>query len=83
MLIQAAVVPCSSRVLLTYEFCSKRKWGKDALNCLFNRARDKEIEYHDKFYAEIKLFQPGSWLSRPVKVVLDNLMQIEKTIFRS
>lgn len=50
----------------------------DALNYLFNRARDKEIEYHDKFYAETKLFQPGSWLSRPVKVVLDNLMQIEK-----
>lgn len=48
------------------------------MNYLFNRARDKEIEYHDKFYAETKLFQPGSWLSRPVKVVLDNLTQIEK-----
>jgi SAM-dependent methyltransferase len=41
----------------------------------FNRARRKEIEYHDKFYAETELFQPGSWLSRPVKVVLENLPQ--------
>ncbi|BFT72511.1 class I SAM-dependent methyltransferase [Paenibacillus sp. P36] len=48
------------------------------MNELFNRARHKEIEYHDKFYAETELFQPGSWLSRPVKVVLDNLTQIEK-----
>lgn len=48
------------------------------MNYLFNLARHKEIEYHDKFYAETELFQPGSWLSRPVKVVFDNLTQIEK-----
>jgi methylase of polypeptide subunit release factors len=41
----------------------------------FNRARRKEIEYHEKFYAETELFQPGSWLSRPVKVVLESLPQ--------
>ncbi|GGD62045.1 class I SAM-dependent methyltransferase [Paenibacillus nasutitermitis] len=45
---------------------------------VFNRARSKEIKYHDKFYAETTLFQSGSWLSRPVKVVLENLTHIEK-----
>jgi ubiquinone/menaquinone biosynthesis C-methylase UbiE len=44
----------------------------------FENARRKEIEYHDKFYAETKLFQPGSWLSRPVKVVLDHLPYVER-----
>ncbi|MBA2937308.1 class I SAM-dependent methyltransferase [Paenibacillus sp. CGMCC 1.16610] len=48
------------------------------MNDLFNRARHKEMEYHDKFYAETELFLPGSWLSRPVKVVLDILTQIQK-----
>jgi SAM-dependent methyltransferase len=45
---------------------------------VFNQARRKEIEYHEKFYAETKLFQQGSWLSRPVQVVLDNLSRLEK-----
>jgi 2-polyprenyl-3-methyl-5-hydroxy-6-metoxy-1,4-benzoquinol methylase len=45
---------------------------------VFNQARRKEIEYHEKFYAETKLFQQGSWLSRPVQVVLANLSRLEK-----
>lgn len=39
----------------------------------FNKARQKEIAYHEKFYSETELFQPGSWMSRPVKIVMETL----------
>lgn len=39
----------------------------------FNRAREKEILYHEKFYEEAALFEPGSWLARPVQTVMDHL----------
>ncbi|MFE0559864.1 class I SAM-dependent methyltransferase [Paenibacillus sp. NPDC058910] len=40
---------------------------------IFNRAREKEISYHETLYEEAVLFQPGSWLAKPVQTVLDHL----------
>ncbi|WP_339218461.1 class I SAM-dependent methyltransferase [Paenibacillus sp. FSL W7-1332] len=40
---------------------------------IFNRARQKEILYHETLYEETVLFQPGSWLAKPVQTVLDHL----------
>lgn len=39
----------------------------------FVQARSKEILYHEQFYAETELFEAGSWLARPVKIVMDTL----------
>lgn len=39
----------------------------------FLLARSKEIDYHNQFYKETELFQPGSWPSRPVKALMDTL----------
>lgn len=33
--------------------------------------RQKEKEYHDDCYSNIKLFQPGTWLHRPVKTIIE------------
>ncbi|MDO3411236.1 class I SAM-dependent methyltransferase [Saccharibacillus sp. CPCC 101409] len=35
-----------------------------------------EADYHEKFYEETPLFQPGSWLSRPVQIVMDLLERL-------
>lgn len=35
------------------------------------RIRAEEKAYHDRFYAEHRLFEPGSWMSRPVKTVVE------------
>lgn len=40
------------------------------------RIRDEEKAYHDKCYAEHVLFQPGSWLHKPVKTVMDLLPEL-------
>lgn len=40
---------------------------------IFDRAREKEMLYHEKFYEEAVLFEPGSWLARPVQTVMDHL----------
>ena len=40
---------------------------------IFNCARQKEILYHETLYEETVLFQPGSWLAKPVQTVLDHL----------
>lgn len=37
------------------------------------RIRNEEKEYHDLCYSNFKLFEPGSWLNKPVKMVM-NLM---------
>lgn len=39
----------------------------------FEQARQAEMEYHQAFYEETALYQPGTWLARPVKVVMDLL----------
>lgn len=38
----------------------------------FNQARQEEISYHEKFYQENELFQPGTWLSKPVKIAMES-----------
>lgn len=42
----------------------------------FEAARLEEIEYHEKFYQEVELFQPGTWLARPVRVVMESLAML-------
>ncbi|TVX94375.1 class I SAM-dependent methyltransferase [Paenibacillus agilis] len=42
----------------------------------FKQARTAEIEYHEQFYKQAELFVPGSWLSKPVQVVLDCLEKL-------
>ncbi|MFC5406639.1 class I SAM-dependent methyltransferase [Cohnella soli] len=39
----------------------------------FIQARSEEIKYHESFYTENDLFEPGTWLAKPVKVVLEML----------
>lgn len=41
-----------------------------------NRIREKEKAYHDQCYAVNVLFQPGSWLYKPVKTVMDLLPEL-------
>lgn len=43
----------------------------------FTRAREAESNYHEKFYDETSLFQPGTWLSKPVQIVMDLLEQMD------
>ncbi|MCR8845873.1 class I SAM-dependent methyltransferase [Paenibacillus sp. SC116] len=42
----------------------------------FKQARTAEIEYHEQFYKQTELFVPGTWLSKPVQVVLDCLEKL-------
>ena len=39
----------------------------------FTKARAVEIDYHERFYQETALFESGTWLSKPVKVILESL----------
>lgn len=43
----------------------------------FVQVRSKEILYHEQFYAETELFEAGSWLARPVKIVMDTLKLLD------
>jgi len=47
------------------------------MNNPFTQARAAEINYHEKFYKETSLFQPGTWLSKPVQVVMDLLQRLD------
>ncbi|TCZ79268.1 class I SAM-dependent methyltransferase [Paenibacillus albiflavus] len=38
---------------------------------VFELARRQEISYHEKLYTEHKLFESGTWLAKPVKVVVE------------
>ncbi|MDO3413409.1 class I SAM-dependent methyltransferase [Saccharibacillus sp. CPCC 101409] len=42
----------------------------------FTQAREAEMNYHENFYNETSLFQAGTWLSKPVQVVMDLLEQL-------
>ncbi|MFB9277658.1 class I SAM-dependent methyltransferase [Cohnella cellulosilytica] len=48
----------------------------------FNRARAEEIKYHESFYLESTLFEPGTWLARPVKIVLEMLDRLNSPNLR-
>ena len=39
---------------------------------LLIHSRKSEKEYHDKLYSEAALFEPGTWLEKPVKLVIDS-----------
>ena len=39
---------------------------------LLIRSRKSEKEYHDKLYSRAVLFEPGTWLGKPVKLVIDS-----------
>ncbi|AIQ13732.1 class I SAM-dependent methyltransferase [Paenibacillus durus] len=41
------------------------------------QARKKEMSYHEQFYRDTALFEPGTWLSKPVEVVLDMLSRLD------
>ncbi|UHA72747.1 class I SAM-dependent methyltransferase [Paenibacillus sp. 481] len=43
----------------------------------FLQARAEEMKYHEDFYKESKLFEAGSWLAKPVKVVMDMLEELD------
>lgn len=42
----------------------------------FSAIRTKETDYHTRFYEETPLFQPGTWLARPVHAVLELLERL-------
>ncbi|WP_308636400.1 class I SAM-dependent methyltransferase [Paenibacillus silvisoli] len=43
----------------------------------FQEARAQEIDYHEKLYRETPLFEPGTWLAKPVSAVMELLRQFE------
>lgn len=43
----------------------------------FLQARAEEIKYHERFYRETTLFAPGSWLSKPVKIIMEYLNELD------
>ncbi len=43
--------------------------------------RSEEKKYHDSCYESNKLFEPGSWLHKPVKTVLDCLEELNDRSF--
>jgi len=44
---------------------------------VFELARKQEISYHEKLYTEHELFEAGTWLAKPVKVVIDSFDLLE------
>ncbi|MNI28243.1 tellurite resistance protein TehB [compost metagenome] len=42
-----------------------------------SRIRDEERKYHETCYDQHKLYEAGSWLSKPVKTVVDTLARFE------
>lgn len=46
---------------------------KFMMNSRIQKIRDEEKKYHEACYENNKLFEAGSWLSRPVKTVIDSL----------
>ncbi len=44
----------------------------------FNEARESENQYHQQFYKENKLFEDGSWMSRPTPLVMELLERLQQ-----
>ncbi|ANS74200.1 hypothetical protein AWM70_06065 [Paenibacillus yonginensis] len=40
--------------------------------------RQKEKEYHDEAYKQFELFQPGSWLHKPVQTIMELLVHFKE-----
>lgn len=43
----------------------------------FDAIRSAEIEYHDAFYKSTKLYEPGSWIGKPVANVMEAFEMID------
>lgn len=43
----------------------------------FDAIRSAEIEYHDVFYKSTKLYEPGSWIGKPVANVMEAFEMID------
>ncbi|WP_127499327.1 class I SAM-dependent methyltransferase [Paenibacillus glycanilyticus] len=48
----------------------------------FLQARTEEMKYHEKFYAEHELFAPGTWISKPVKAIMDTFVLLDPNQMR-
>ncbi|WPP39944.1 class I SAM-dependent methyltransferase [Paenibacillus hunanensis] len=46
------------------------------MSASFNTARESENQYHEQFYKENKLFEDGSWMSRPTPLVMELLERL-------
>lgn len=44
----------------------------------FDTARESESDYHEKFYEENKLFEPGTWMAGPTPIVMQLLERLQK-----
>lgn len=45
----------------------------------FDAIRSAEIEYHDAFYKSTKLYEPGSWIGKPVANVMEAFELIDSS----
>lgn len=45
----------------------------------FDAIRSAEIEYHDTFYKSTKLYEPGSWIGKPVANVMEAFEMIDSS----
>ncbi|UTH16594.1 class I SAM-dependent methyltransferase [Macrococcus epidermidis] len=45
----------------------------------FDAIRSAEIEYHDAFYKSTKLYEPGSWIGKPVANVMEAFEMIDSS----
>ncbi|NJJ41538.1 class I SAM-dependent methyltransferase [Paenibacillus apii] len=43
----------------------------------FIKHREKEMSYHERFYNDATLFEPGTWLYKPVEAVLDLFQELD------
>ncbi|MEW4369143.1 class I SAM-dependent methyltransferase [Paenibacillus kandeliae] len=44
----------------------------------FDTARESENQYHQQFYKDNKLFEDGSWMSRPTPLVMELLEKLQQ-----
>lgn len=52
--------------------------GRLIMCAAFNTARESESDYHEKFYEENKLFEPGTWMAGPTPIVMELLERLQK-----
>lgn len=52
--------------------------GRYMMCAAFDTARESESDYHEKFYEENKLFEPGTWMAGPTPIVMELLERLQK-----
>ncbi len=50
---------------------SEKRWSKLAVNQRIEQIRESERKSHMDTYSSTVLFEKGSWLSKPIKTVVD------------